>query len=667
MLDGRLVRRRTGHRLLAFFVVLAAAFGLVVVRLVDLQVLHASRYVAYGDRQRLRTRQLPAARGSLLDRNGRSLAISIPQRSVFADPTLVTDPARTARELAPVLHLDSSLIGRRLRVKGRFSVLAHTVPDRVADRVMKLGLAGIATYDEFKRYAPNGDLARSLLGRVEVDGIRGSSGLEKRYNDLLTGRPGELVFEKAHGGGTIAGGHRVEKDAQPGATVYLTIDQALQYETERELGQQVLAAKAKGGTAIITRPSTGEILAMANVATARGGKDAAPTSNNVALTAQFEPGSVNKVITMAGTLQEGLAKPDDVLTVPDHLRVSTHDFTDHDPHPTAQWSVTDILATSSNIGTIELAQRLGPRRMDAYLRKFGFGAKTALDFPHETPGDMLALNDWSGTSMGSIPIGQGVAVTAMQMLAAYNVIANDGRYVAPKLVGALNRGKGRQGTAPSSSHQVVSPTVAREMRAMMAEVVKSGTGQEAAVPGYPVAGKTGTARKPQNVKGNPDGYRDAQGNYHYVSTFAGFVPADKPDLSIIVVIDEPTTSIFASDVSAPLFSRLASYSLRQFHIPPPSILDSMVPGVPPVSADARPAPSNDVVGGTGPRTPVVAPNAATTTVAPSSTVPTASTSPTAPATSAPPIPSTQPPTTGPTGPTSTSQPRSTTSTSPTSP
>ena len=198
----------------------------------------------------------------------------------------------------------------------------------------------------------------------------------------------------------------------------------------------MLATKAKGGTAIITRPSTGEILAMANVAATPGGKGTVPTSNNVALTAQFEPGSVNKVITIAAALQEGIATPADVLTVPDHLRVSDHDFTDHDPHPTAKWSVTDILATSSNIGTIELAQRLGPERVDAYLRKFGFGARTGLGFPHETPGSMLALNDWSGTSIGAIPIGQGVAVTAMQMLAAFNVIANDGRYIAPELMTA---------------------------------------------------------------------------------------------------------------------------------------------------------------------------------------------------------------------------------------
>lgn len=624
-------------------VLILAAFGLIVSRLADLQVLHASRYVSYGDRQRVRTRQLPAARGSLLDRNGRTLAMSIPQRSVFADPTLVVNPDRTARKLAPLLHIDAGALGLRLRARGRFSVLAHTVPDEVAARITALNLPGIATYDEFKRYEPNGNLARSLIGSVSVDGTQGRSGLERQYNASLAGRPGHLVFEMAHGGGTIAGGRRVEKDARPGDSIYLTIDQALQYETERELGGQVLAAKARGGMAIITRPRTGEVLAMANVAASADGRTVAPTSNNVALTAQFEPGSVNKVITITAALQEGIAKPSDVLTVPDHLRLANHDFTDHDPHPTAQWSVTDILAMSSNIGTIELATALGKERVDGYLRKFGFGSRTGLGFPNETAGQMLALNRWSGTSLGAIPIGQGVAVTAMQMLAAYNTIANDGRYIAPRLVDSVDRGGGRRPSPASASRQVVSPSTAQAMRAMMAQVVKSGTGQEAAVPGYPAAGKTGTARKPQNLPGNPDGYKDAEGRYHYVSTFAGFVPANKPDLSIIVVIDEPTTSIFASDVAAPLFSSLASYSLRLFHIPPPALVDSLARGVPEVSADARTAQRNDVVGGpssTAPRTTVPTPRPAagsahTAPPATSPRAPTGSTKSSAVPTSAP--------------------------------
>jgi len=622
--------RRSRRRLFGFVVVLFVLFGLVVSRLADLQVLNARRYVAYGDRQRLRSRQLPAARGSLLDRNGQVLAMSIPQRTVYADPKLVAEPATTARRLAPLLGIDAQRLRRGLTVPGRFSILAHTVPDATAERIARLQLPGVGTYDEFKRYEPGGALARSLIGGVSSDGGRGTSGVEAKLDRVLTGRPGRLVFEEAHGGGTIAGGRRTVRDARPGANVSLTIDQALQYETERALSEQVLLAKARGGMAIISRPSTGEVLAMANVTVTQDGASAVPSGDNIAVTAQFEPGSVNKVITIAGAMEEGLVRPDTVFDVPDTLQVSDHLFRDHDPHPIRRWTVTDILAASSNVGTIELAQRLGPDRIDRYLRAFGFGTRTALGFPYETGGQLLDPAQWSGTSIGAIPIGQGVAVTAMQILAAYNVVANDGVYVAPKLVAQVDRGDGGRATPPSPTRRVISPETARAMRGMMAQVVKSGTGQSAVVAGYPTAGKTGTARKPQPLPIGPgvprqrDGYKDAQGNYHYVSTFAGFLPANHPDLSIVVVIDEPTTSIFASDVSAPVFSRLASYALRLLRIPPPPMDDlAAFPGVPEVSPDARQHPNNDVtVGG---RPPVTSTSSAPAPVATGATAATSGT------------------------------------------
>jgi cell division protein FtsI (penicillin-binding protein 3) len=281
-----------------------------------------------------------------------------------------------------------------------------------------------------------------------------------------------------------------------------------------------------------------------------------------------------------------------VLTVPDHLQVADHEFRDHDPHPTAQWTPTDILATSSNIGTIMLGQELGPTRVDQYLRRFGFGAPTALDFPNESAGIMRDVENWSGTSIGSIPIGQGVAVTAMQMLAAYNVIANGGVYVEPRLVlGSIDAAGERHDTPPPATEQVVSEATAGAVRDMMVAVVDAGTGREAAIDGYSVAGKTGTARKPQD-NGT---YQDAAGNYHYVTTFAGFVPAEDPQLSIIVVIDEPSASTYASAVSAPVFAELARYGLRQFRIPPPA--RTHVSSVPPPTAAEEPIQADDDTGG----------------------------------------------------------------------
>jgi cell division protein FtsI (penicillin-binding protein 3) len=272
-------------------------------------------------------------------------------------------------------------------------------------------------------------------------------------------------------------------------------------------------------------------------------------------------------------------------------------------------SLTDILANSSNIGTIMLGQKLGAERIDQYQRKFGFGEPSGLDFPNESAGLMLPLKSWSGTSIGTIPIGQGVAVTAVQMLEAFNVIANSGVYVEPKLVVAtVGKDGTRTDTPPSASHRVVSARTAAQVRDMMEQVVIAGTGKEAAIDGYTVAGKTGTARKPQPT----GGYQDGAGNYHYVTTFAGFVPAEDPQLSAIVVLDEPTATIFASGASAPVFSRISAYGLRRFHIPPPGY--TLAPTVPaPTHPNRAAAQVNDVSGGK-PVLPTPTTSTTTTTV-----------------------------------------------------
>ncbi|MCU1454963.1 MAG: Cell division protein FtsI, partial [Acidimicrobiales bacterium] len=582
--DGAAARRRTQRRLSGLVIAFVLAFAAVVARLADLQVIGSRRYVAYGLEQRTGWRELPAARGVLYDRDGRALAMSIPQPTVFADPKGVVDPAQTASTLAPILGLDRAVIEPKLRATNRFQILAHTVSDGVAKQLAKLALPGIGTYDEYRRYQPSGSLARSLIGGVSTDGTAGSSGLEQQYNAVLNGKFGRLVFEKAHGGGTIAGGHRQVVPAKPGQNLYLTIDQSLQFEAERALTDQVLATQAKGGMAIITRPSTGEILAMANVGPQADGS-MGPTADNAAVTSTFEPGSVNKVITLSGALEEGLIQPSTTFTVPFGLQVADHYFTDSHPHPTVQWTATDILADSSNVGSIKIGQQLGPQRLDSYLRKFGFGEKTDLGFPGETRGLMLPLKQWSGTSIGSIPIGQGISVTALQMLSAYNVVANDGVYVPPKLVAATDSGDGRRSTPPPASRRVVSVATARSMRGMMTQVVRAGTGSQAKVPGYDIAGKTGTARIPQHGGTNKaDGYLDAQGNYHYMATFAGMVEGG--DLSIIVVVREPTTSIYAADTAAPVFARLATYALRLYRIPPPAIVAADATNIPQVSASA---------------------------------------------------------------------------------
>jgi cell division protein FtsI (penicillin-binding protein 3) len=559
--------------------VLVVLFVAVGGRLLSLQVVSPEAYVARGEAQRLRTVALPAERGAIFDRNGAELALSIRQQTVWADPRLVTDPERAAAQLAPVLRVEADVLEDQLRTEGAFVYLARKVGDDVAARVTALDLDGISLLDESKRFAPAGSLATSLIGSVDLDNT-GTSGIERQYEDLLVGEPGTLSIERGRDGRTIAGGRNQLEPPDRGDDLVLTIDRALQFEVERALGDQIAATGALGGWAIVMDPRTGEILAMANLRAGAEGQPPTPSADNIAVTSVFEPGSVNKVITLAAALEEGLFTTEDTLTVPDNLQVSVHRYHDSDGHPTEEWSLSDILTKSSNIGTIKIAQALGPERIDAYLRRFGLGEPTGLGFPDETAGIMLDLEDWSGTSIGSIPIGSGVAVNALQMLDAFNVVANGGELVQPTLVKASigPDGQERPAAAPPV-RRVVSEETAAAMRAMLANVVTNGTGTKAAIDGYTVAGKTGTARKPDLVNG---GYEQGA----YTASFAGFVPAEDPQLSAIVVLDEPRPVFYGGLTAAPVFADISRYALRQMKIPPPQ---AELPEV--VVTETGPAPS----------------------------------------------------------------------------
>ncbi len=607
---------RPSVRLVGLLLVVLLAFVAVTVRLVQVQVVEPDQYLAFGAAQRAKDIVLPADRGAIFDRNGNDLAVSIPQRTVWADPRLIEDPKGVAQSLARLLALgpeSTAELEDRLDSTKAFAYVQRRVTDEVADAVEAAHLPGIALLEEPKRFAPAGDLARSVLGQVDVDNL-GLSGLEKKYDDLLTGTPGELKFEQAPGGRTIPAGDRRITPAVRGDDLVLTIDRSLQYETERALGAQILAKGAKGGTAIVTRPDTGEILALANLSVDPETGQLKARGDNASVTSIFEPGSVNKVITVAAAIEEGLVAPGTEIVVPDRYQVGDHEFSDHDPHPTEAYSVTRILTESSNIGTIKIAQTLGKDRLDTYLRRFGLGSKTALDLPYESAGILLDRSKYNSTSMGSIPIGQGIAVTAMQMLAAYNVLANDGSYVPPKLVLETVDSQGtRHRTDAGEPRRVVSATTAQQLRDMLVNVVAEGTGTRGGITGYTVAGKTGTARKPQAT----GGYGKSPSDYRYVSTFAGFVPAEKPALSIIVVIDEPTGDIYGGSVAAPVFADIAQYGLRLFRIPPPLVerepapdsvaaLTGPVVAAGKVRADAASAPTS-----TAPTSTTLAPSSGT--------------------------------------------------------
>ena len=568
--------RRTGRassrrRLAAAMVAMVVGFLVLAARVVQVQGLSADRYSAFGESQRVRTVALPADRGSIFDRNGRDLALTVRQSTVTANPRLVPDPLAAAAALAPVLGLEVAAVQTRLTRDQSFVYLARKVDDAVAEKVKALGLPGVTLIDEPERFRPAGDLALPLLGRVGTDNI-GLSGLESQHERRLAGRPGRLIVERDPRGGDIPGGVRQFSASAPGDDLVLSIDRSLQYETERSLAAQIVSSHSKAGTAIVMQTRTGEVLALANLTAATDGGPPRQSAKNTAVTDVFEPGSVNKVITISAALEEGIVRPDTVLDVPGTIRVADHVFSEHDPHPLAKWSITDIMANSSNVGSIMIGQQVGKDRIDRYLRAYGFGRETGLDFPGESRGILLDPRKWSGTSIGTVPIGQGLAVTAMQMLGAYNAVANGGTWVAPKLVRATVDTKGhRRPTPPSDRRQVVSARTAQQVTAMLSEVVRVGTGTLAAVDGYTVAGKTGTARKPLEGR---RGYQTGA----YVASFAGFVPAQRPELTIIVVLDEPTP-IYGGLVAAPVFAQVARYGLRQFQLPPPPA------DVPPAAAE----------------------------------------------------------------------------------
>ena len=540
----------TRRRLIAVLAALILVFLAVGARLVDLQAFRQEQYAQLGLDQRVRKVQLAAERGSVFDRNGHDLAASVPQQTVWADPRVVKDPAAYAAQLAPIVGADEASLRERLSQGDKgFVYVARKVDGPTMMKVKALALPGVNFVPESKRFYPDGALAAPVLGFVGTDNS-GLGGLEAQYNDRLAGKRGELQVELDPQGRQLPGGQRQVAESQRGGDLVLTIDQGLQYEAEQVLATEVGNANAKGGMAIVTDVATGDILAMANVEGGGPGHPARPApadQRNRPVVDVYEPGSTNKVITV-----DGVAGADSVFQTPGQLNVGGTDYKDEASHPSSM-PVHDIVRLSSNVGTIQIARKLGKERFDAYLRAFGFGQPTGLGFPGEANGLVLPLSQYTDTSLASMPIGNGLAVTAMQMLDVYTTIANGGATRPPRLVAAT---VGKDGTRHDESmpetRQVVSPTTAATMRTMLQDVVANGTGTKAQIRGYDVAGKTGTARKPP--------YDTPP--YKYVASFAGFAPADAPRLAAIVVLDEPQSNYFGGQVAAPIFSRIMEYALR---------------------------------------------------------------------------------------------------------
>ena len=548
------------RRLSALVVVLGVVFAVIGARLVDVQVAEGSRYSSLGQAQTVRTVTVAAQRGSILDRNGNELAVSVDATTVWADPRVITDPAGDAAKLAPIVGVDEASLRSRLSDQHEgFVYVARKVDPRVASAVRKLSLPGIGFETEPKRYDPADPLAAPLLGFVGTDNT-GLSGIEAGEQAVLGGRAGRLVVEEDPRGQALPNGTHEEQATRQGSDVVLTIDQSMQYAVEQALTSAVAQDGAKGAMAVLADARTGDILAMASVDAANGARPAGPapaTGRNRPLTDVFEPGSTAKVVTIAAAIQAGLVTPSTVLSVPDSIVVDGTTYQDVDTHPT-QMTVADILRESSNVGTILIARMLGRDRFDAAVRAFGFGAATGTGFPGEATGILLPRDQYNATSMASMPIGSGIAVTAMQLLDVYMTIGDSGMAHPPQLVAATIDPDGqRHPTRTAASHPVVSAATADAVRQMLVGVVAGGTGTKAELANYLVAGKTGTARKPPYT--HPP--------YNYVADFAGFAPADAPRLAAVVVLDEPQGAVFGGDTAAPIFARIMQYALTVERVP----------------------------------------------------------------------------------------------------
>ena len=562
-------------RLVALFTVMLVLFAGIVVRLAFLQVHDQGQFTALGLGQRERTATLPAARGEILDRDGTPLAMTMKARDIYVDPTFVTDPFEEASKLAPLVDVAAGDLMAPLTAGGTFAYIARQVGLDEAQAVADLNLPGIDFLPVPERSYPSGALAPQVLGYVGVDG-NGLAGVEYQYDSALRGIAGERTQEFSASGLPISTGTDTVKDPVPGVNLVSTIDRQMQYQVQVDLQRAVEANGAKGGTVAVMDPSTGDVYAMASYPWFDPNRfstcaDDPDPCRNRALTDTFEPGSVNKIITAAAALETGVVSADQRFHVPAVMQVGPFTIHDSHEHPIETMTLGDIITQSSNIGSAMVATEVGNDALASYMHRFGYGRATGTGFPGEAAGSVPAV--WDDVIRATASYGQGVAVTPMQMAGVYATIANDGRWVQPRLVRGTKDTDGVfRPAADSLRRRVLRPETAKMLARMLAEVVQDGTGVEAQIPGYQVAGKTGTSRK-----------IDQYGNYidRYMASFVGFLPAGKPRVVIAVSIDEPRT-VYGGVAAAPLFSEIARYAIQRLGIPATAAL------APPPSAIRNP-------------------------------------------------------------------------------
>lgn len=559
-------------RILIVLLVMGAGFAAVGLRLVHLQIIESAELARRAERQQERLVKLEPKRGTIVDRLGRELAVSLDVESVYGVPTEVDNPRSVARQLGRILRENPAEFEKRLASDRRFVWLSRKVDPAKAAQVRRLDPRAIGLQTESRRFYPKKTLAGSVLGFTNIDN-KGIEGVELWYDDMLRGVDGLVLAEKDARGRTVfPGGHGFQfRQPQPGKDITLTLDEVIQHIAEKELDRGLAEAKARGGVCIVMNPHTGEVLALSVRSTLRGRGAFNPNEptqyrpeewRNRAVTDAFEPGSIFKVVTAAAALEEKLVHPQERIDC-GAGSIQVADRVIRDAHKNGVLTFTDVIAESSNVGTIKVAQRLGKARFAKYIDAFGFGKKTGIDLPGEIPGLTRDHRLWSGVSLASMSIGQEIGVTPIQMAGAFSAIANGGTLMKPYLVSEIGDSKDEERVAfgPVIAGRAISEGTSRALRQILQKVVESGTGQKAKPASYTAAGKTGTAQKIDQRTGQ-------YSKEDYVSSFVGFAPAAAPKLVIVVMVDSPVGVSWGGSVAAPVFRAVAEQSLTYLQVQP---------------------------------------------------------------------------------------------------
>lgn len=518
------------------------------------------------------TREITAPRGEIQDASGLPLAVTIDARNITADQTLILNPESTAQVLAPVIGADPVALAQHLTGTRRFVYIAKEVTPAVWKQISDLNLAGIYSEPATRRVYPQGQLAANVIGYLNAEN-EGRGGIEYAYQDELAGTPGKTVYVQAGGSRLVPTGSQQITQPVTGTTVRLTIDRDVQWIAQRAIAERVEYAKADNGTVVVIDTTNGNIVAMATAPTFDPNHLSQAKAENLGnrITSDvYEPGSTAKVMTMAAVIEEGTATPTSKFTIPPVLRWPTETFHDHSPHGTLKLTLTGILAQSSNIGTIKAAKQMGAKKQYEYVRKFGVASSTGLGFPGESSGLLPAFENWSITTFPTVAFGQGLSVTALQAAQVFATIANDGVRISPRIVSGTVGEDGRFTAAPAGEKtRVVSTSTAQQVRLMMESVVSDeGTAAIAKIPGYRVAGKTGTANKFDD---------DCKCYSGYVASFIGLAPADKPRFVVAVSLTNPRNGHYGGVLGSPVFKEVMTYALQKYRVPPSTTKAKLYP------------------------------------------------------------------------------------------